>query len=508
MDKLFGIIFVKENDNYIFLKKTTISTDENGEYLVEDKFLSEREYTYLKGPSNFIDENGIALHAQSSKKYAVYVFPNEYIDKIMKEEDLSEDEAIQRIFNKSRKIVLTGSIYIPGQYTSLIKQNTLNDSDITRLLGTEASYFQNIAPGILLATKRMMNSKNIQSINKAPYTLDGIDVNKIISEISAKIVGQEETIRSVVCNIYLNQLLISSLDGNENISNELDSRKVGILLDGATGTGKTAIAREIAAKLKLPIVKVDANSFSETGYVGATITDILADLVKEADGDIELASRGIVVLDEIDKIARKNDYDSSSMKLGVQKELLGFMSGSVYDLDSSERLYGGNDVTKFDTSKLTFILSGAFTDMKDSKIKENSNIGFNTNNERLITYSVDTEDYIDYGLMREFFGRIKVISYLKSYSIEDLKNILLNSSISPLKGFNNTCMLLGYPGIEYDDDFINAVAARAYIMGTNARALQTIISSIQNIILFDLINGVYDKTKKIKLDLSLLYLYI
>ena len=193
------------------------------------------------------------------------------------------------------------------------------------------------------------------------------------------------------------------------------------------------------------------------------------------------------------------------MKLGVQKELLGFMSGGTYELDLGFMPLFVKDKVQFDTSKLTFIFAGAFTDMKEEKIEINNKktIGFNNIENNNNSYLVDTEDYINFGLMREFFGRIKVISHMKTYTKEDLREILEKSSISPLKGFEKTCILFGAEGIEYNDEFISSVVDKAYDMGTNARALQSIMSSIQNILLFDLEVGEYIG-KKVVLEKSLL----
>ena len=330
-----------------------------------------------------------------------------------------------------------------------------------------------------------------------------VDVVKIIDEINKKIVGQEEAIKTLVANICFNQKLIDSLtkpDGTIDLG-ELDARKISILLDGSTGTGKTAIIKEIASKLSLPFKKVNANSFSETGYVGPTITDILSDLLEQAEGDIELAERGIVVFDEIDKIASNASYSGKDMKQGVQEELLGFISGGEYEISQGNGFYKLGEM--FDTSKLTFILSGAFTSMKEKKKKENTTqtIGFSNGKEEEKTeYEVTPQDYIDYGLMREFFGRIKVLSSTNTYTKEDLRKILLESSISPLKNFEKTVQMYGYKGITYDDEFLDNICEEAYNMDTGARALQTIMSGIQNRMIMGLTIGEYDRNEPISIS--------
>ena len=337
-------------------------------------------------------------------------------------------------------------------------------------------------------------------------------LNDMINNISKKIVGQNEAIVTLVSNILYNQILINEICSNYEIdAAELDSRKIGILLDGPTGTGKTAILKEISNKLNLPLIICNANSFSETGYVGPSITDILRKLYKMANKDVKLAERGIVVLDEIDKLASNSSMEGRDMKKGVQEELLGFISGGEYDFLLEDKF--GSPSIHFDTSKLTFILSGAFTDLRDKKIKENekntSSIGFNTesnvtNNK---TYTLNAQDYVDIGLQREFFGRIKVLTCTKEYDISDLKNILLNSTVSPLKNLEKTVITFGYSGITYTEDFLDRVCNQAIEMNTGARALQTIMSGIQNRLLLGLINQDFDLDKPIDLTPELLNEY-
>lgn len=340
-----------------------------------------------------------------------------------------------------------------------------------------------------------------------------INVNALIKDISSKIVLQDDAIKTLVTNIYYNQLLIDDMSSDYYMDvSELDSRKVCILLDGSTGTGKTAILKEIASALDIPIYMSNANSYSETGYVGPSITDMLRKLYILAGRNISKAERGVLVVDEIDKLASTVTANGKDMKKGVQEELLGFMSGSVYDFPLEEGEYRSQTI-HFDTSKLTFVLSGAFTNLKEKKIKEinenNKIFGFNNNCEtnKEESYIVTPQDYVNEGLNREFFGRIKVLSSTVDYKFEDLKYILLNSLFSPLRNFEKTVKLFGYNEVIYSDEFIDKVASQALEMKTGARALQTIISGVQNRILLKLINREYDYSEPIYIDESLLEEY-
>ncbi len=342
-----------------------------------------------------------------------------------------------------------------------------------------------------------------------------INVNEVIKDISERIVGQEEAISCLVANIYNNQLLIDSILKDYNYDDaELDSRKVTILLDGPTGTGKTAILKAIARSLDIPIVIRSANSFSETGYVGPSLTSLLKELYIRSGRDINKAERGIVVLDEVDKISTKGAFAGKDMKKGVQEELLGFISGNEYDVPYEDNAAGGGRTIRFDTSKLTFIFSGAWTELKDKKIRENENkykqTGFVSSREipeEEKNYTVTSQDYIDEGLEREFFGRIKVLAYTKAYNKDDLKNIFFHSKIRTLKNLATTVDMYGYPGIICDEEFLDKICKMALENGTGARGLQSIMNSIQDIILLKLINHEYDLNERIVLDESLLHRY-
>ena len=276
---------------------------------------------------------------------------------------------------------------------------------------------------------------------------------------------------------------------------------------------KTAIVTAAAAKFDIPVVIRSAASFSETGYVGASITDILKDLYFAAGKDLNRAQKGIIVLDEIDKLAVNSGLGGRDMKKGVQDELLGFIGGSVYDIPLDEHRIGG-EVIHFDTSKVTFILSGAWTDLRDRKVAEEKRklnpLGFNLTKGEDVTevkYTITAKDYINEGLSREFFGRIKVLTGTKTYSLDDLRYILLHSKISPLKNFEKAVKLFGYNKVDTTEGFIEKVCEQAYEMQTGARALQTIMAGVQNRLLQGLITKQYDLKKPIILSEQLLEEY-
>ena len=321
------------------------------------------------------------------------------------------------------------------------------------------------------------------------------NINQIISDIKGKIVGQDEAIEAVVANIYANQRIIET--GNKDL---IATQKTSILLDGPTGTGKTAIVKEVADKLKLPMVVTTSTTYSTTGYVGSTITDILSKLYEKANGDLELAQKGIVVIDEIDKLGGFSKEKELSMRKGVQQELLSFISGAKYNIQIGGQM---GTTVEFDTSNLTFIGLGAFTSIRDQKIEENKaknkiTIGFMNSSEEIEkeeskienkTYQIEPQDYIEYGLERELVGRFALLTSTRAYSIEDYRRILLESTISPLKTFIEFVKSFGIEAVNYDDEFVDKVCEMAYEANFGARGLHQIISNLKNVLLLDIISS-------------------
>ena len=297
-----------------------------------------------------------------------------------------------------------------------------------------------------------------------------IEVSTIIQEIKRKFVAQEDVVESIVSNIYINQMLVKS--GDKDL---ISTSKSAILLDGPTGTGKTAILNEVAHKLELPIVIAKSTDYSTSGYVGDSLCDILSSLLDRANGDLKLAERGIVCMDEIDKLAGEK-ANELKMKKAVQHDLLAFIGGSKYNVKK------GMSNIEFDTTNLTFIAMGAFTNLSDDKKEKPKEYGIkvsqsNTNQQ---TYEIKDKDYVNYGLERELVGRLTLKTHTNAYEVEDFKRILLESEISPLKMFIKTLKALGINDITYDDEFIELVSNKAYESGFGARGLQSIFLDIRN----------------------------
>ena len=311
-----------------------------------------------------------------------------------------------------------------------------------------------------------------------------IDVQSVISEIKKKVVAQDETVETIVNNIYTNQRIIDTADDDF-----INSSKVNILLDGPSGTGKTLIVSQVARQLSLPIVVRPITSFSTVGYRGADLTELLVELLDKAGGNLELAERGIIVLDEFDKLASRDSSRGLEIKYAVQQELLSYIGGGKHSID-----YKGKKIT-FDTSKITFIGCGAFTDLRERKIKENSSssIGFASSNDKeKNSYTISIQDYIDEGLQKEIVGRFTLFTSTNHFEHNALVEILNKSTLSPVKSLVKVGKMYDVD-IIISDEIISLIADYALVEGTEARALQEIVNNLKNILLPSMISSRKDR---------------
>ena len=266
-----------------------------------------------------------------------------------------------------------------------------------------------------------------------------------------------------------------------------DGQRSIIFLDGPTGTGKTAIAREITEKLGIPFISSSVTNFSSAGYVGEDITDTLKELYKKADGDLEKAQRGIIVFDEFDKITYSQNR-GLEMKKAVQQQLLDFLGGGKYRLRIGNNIFDMKEI-EFDTSKITFICLGALTDLRSQKTEKKQLMGFGSsqqNNQK--DYTITPQDLIGIGLEKELVGRFNTYLHTNDYSRENLSKILKESTISPLIGFRQWIESKGKK-LQIDDDVYNLIADQAYELNTGARSLQTVMNNIRTPFIKEVLRG-------------------
>jgi len=265
---------------------------------------------------------------------------------------------------------------------------------------------------------------------------------------------------------------------------ELDKSNVMVL--GATGAGKTLMARTIAKYLDVPFAIADATTLTESGYVGEDVENVVQKLYANAGGDIERTQKGIIFIDEIDKICRKGENTSLTRDVsgeGVQQGLLKIVEGTECRVPPmGGRKHPDHQTIKIDTSNILFMVGGAFTELeKQIRSRESSGIGFGTklkdNDEKNYLSEVQPEDLIKYGLIPEFVGRFSMITNIDPLSEEQLVRILTEPRNAILK---QTKYLFGLDDIdiEFTKDAKTVVAKKAKALGTNARGLKNVIDNV------------------------------
>jgi endopeptidase Clp ATP-binding regulatory subunit ClpX len=335
------------------------------------------------------------------------------------------------------------------------------------------------------------------------FNLKPLDVRAFLDRFVIKQGEAKKVLAVAICDHY-NHLRRCLLD--EAVSNG-EYSKQNVLLLGPTGVGKTYLIKNIAKLIGVPFVKVDATKFSETGYVGNDVDDMVRDLIKAADGNVQLAQYGIVFIDEIDKIATSSDAAGRDVSgRGVQINLLKLMEESdvsaysqtdmIAQLRAAVGFANGkkNQKQSISTKHILFIASGAFDKLSDivkSRTGANS-IGFNLRrtdggNDEAYEHlqKVSTADFIKYGFEPEFIGRLPVRVACEALNADDLRNILLSSEGSILKQYTED--FRGY-GIEFtmDDGATAAVAKAAAEEKTGARGLLTVLEKLLRDFKFEL----------------------
>ena len=311
---------------------------------------------------------------------------------------------------------------------------------------------------------------------------------KIYNELDLEVIGQERTKKILSVALYSHYLRIKHPEANLNKSN--------ILMIGPTGVGKTLLAKTMAKIINVPIAICDATVYTQAGYVGEDVENILLRLIQNADGDIRLAEKGIVFIDEFDKLARKGENPSITRDVsgeGVQNALLKIIEGNVVNVPpQGGRKHPYQECLQIDTSNILFICAGAFDGLDERK---KYSVGFDS---KIVNESeLDIEKIRKFGIIPELLGRLPVIAKLKDLTKEELKLILTKPSNAITKQYQQ---LFATNNVElsFMEDAIDYIAEVAIKEKTGARSLRKIIEDLMLDTMFEL--PFNDGTKKITIQ--------